>query len=94
MGQVTGDIENLNSHHEYVEDVAVVVIPDEVLSERICVYIKPAKGATITYFRTLGASVLQLPKIIELIDSIPLTKITKTDASALREDIKKRMIKD
>ena len=91
------EIENLIIAHPGVEDVAVIGMPDKVLGERICAYIKPASGAKpsfddiISFLRSRGASVLQLPERIEFIDSIPLTKVGKADKRALREDIKKRL---
>jgi non-ribosomal peptide synthetase component E (peptide arylation enzyme) len=91
------DIENLVSEHPGVEEVAVVGMPDEVLGERICAYIQPTRGSelsfeeVISFLKSKGASVLQLPERIEFVDRIPLTKVGKIDKKALREGIKKRL---
>jgi len=91
------EIEGLIIQHPDVEDVAVIGMPDKELGERACAYIKPVPGAKpslediISFLKSKGASVLQLPERIEFIDSIPLTKIGKADKKALREDIKKRL---
>ena len=91
------EIEKLIIAHPGVEDVAVIGMPDKELGEKICAYVRPASGSRpglddiISFLRTKGASVLQLPERIEFIDSIPLTKVGKADKRALREDIKKRL---
>lgn len=91
------EIENLVSQHPDVEDVAVVGMPDKELGERACAYIKPRAGAKptlegiVSFLKSKGASVIQLPERVELIDNIPLTKIGKADKKALREDLKKRL---
>ncbi len=62
--------------------------------------IRPAQGGNklsledlVTYLKGIGASVLQLPERLELIDSIPLTKVGKADKKALKEDIQKKLRK-
>jgi len=91
------EIEKLIIAHPGVEDVSVIGMPDRELGERICAYIKPASGSKpsfddiISFLRSKGASVLQLPERIEFIEDIPLTKVGKADKRALREDIKKRL---
>jgi 2,3-dihydroxybenzoate-AMP ligase/mycobactin salicyl-AMP ligase len=92
-----GGIERLVSSHPAVADVAVIGMPDKALGERICAYIQLKPGATlafdqlIAHLKSVGASVLQLPERLEIIESIPLTKIGKADKKALREDIKKKL---
>jgi 2,3-dihydroxybenzoate-AMP ligase/mycobactin salicyl-AMP ligase len=91
------NIENLISSHPGVTDVAVVGMPDKELGERVCAYIQPKRGVKlsfdeiISFLKNKGASVLQLPERVEVVESIPLTKVGKADKKALREDIKKRM---
>ncbi|MHB9150343.1 MAG: AMP-binding protein [Thermoleophilia bacterium] len=92
-----GGIENMMSGFAGIESVAVIGMPDPILGERICAYVQASPGATIefdeviTYLKSLGASVLQLPERLEVIDSLPLTKVGKCDKKALREDIKIRL---
>ena len=90
-------IERLIGSHPSVAEVAVIGMPDKVLGERICAYIRLKAGSTLTfdglvaYLRGIGASVLQLPERVEFIETIPLTNIGKTDKKALKEDIKKKL---
>ncbi len=92
-----GAIENLMSEYPAIESVAVIGMPDKVLGERICAYVKPRPGTKpafdelIGYLKSRGASVLQLPERIEFVDDIPLTNIGKADKKALRADIRERM---
>ncbi len=91
------EIEGLMSVHPDVQDVAVVGMPDKILGERTCAYIipKPGKKPTlqeiVTFLKGRGASVLQLPERVELVDELPMTKVGKVDKKALREDIKKKV---
>lgn len=90
-------IERLISSHPAVADVAVIGMPDKELGERICAYVQLKEGASlpfeelVAYLRGVGASVLQLPERIEIIDAMPLTKVGKTDKKILKEDIAKKL---
>jgi 2,3-dihydroxybenzoate-AMP ligase len=91
------EIEELIMANPAVEDVAVIGMPDKDLGERVCAYIKPTSGQRpslediVSFMKIKGASVLQLPERIELIDEIPLTKAGKHDKKVLRQDVKKRL---
>jgi 2,3-dihydroxybenzoate-AMP ligase len=90
-------IERLISSHPDIEEAAVIGMPDKVFGERICAYVCLKAGTTLTfsdliaYLKSIGASVLQLPERLEVIESIPLTKIGKADKKALKEDIKRKL---
>jgi len=92
------EIEELIITHPDVAQVSVIGMPDPVLSERICAYVQPKPGTRvsfediISFLKSKGASVLQLPERIEFMDSLPLTKANKVDKKPLREDIKKKLI--
>ena len=92
-----GEIEQLILTHPDVENASVIGVPDKELGERICAYVSLRIGKKleaqdiISFLKSKGASVLQVPERVEFIDSIPLTKLGKTDKKALREDIKKRL---
>ena len=90
-------IERLVSSHPAVAEVAVIGMPDRELGERICAYVKLKEGVRlsfeelVTYLKGIGASVLQLPERMEIIDAMPLTKVGKTDKKVLKEDIAKKL---
>lgn len=87
------EVEDLISGHPKVEQVSVVGMPDPVLGERVCAFIKPKKGETISFdelilfLKEKKTSVLYLPERIEVIDEIPLTNVGKIDKKQLRERI-------
>jgi 2,3-dihydroxybenzoate-AMP ligase len=91
------EIEGLISVYPDIQDVAVVGMPDKILGERTCAYIipKPGKKPTlqeiVAFLKEKGASVLQLPEKVELVEELPMTKVGKVDKKALREDIKKKI---
>ena len=90
-------IERLISSHSAVADVAVIGMPDKALGERICAYVQLKEGTRLSleelvaYLKGIGASVLQLPERLEIIDSIPLTKVGKADKKVLKEDIQRKL---
>jgi 2,3-dihydroxybenzoate-AMP ligase len=91
------DIEHRLSAHPWIDDAAVVGMPDTILGERICAYITTSPGTKLTFKEIIdflkgkGASIQQLPERIEFVEELPMTKIGKVDKKALREDIKKRL---
>jgi 2,3-dihydroxybenzoate-AMP ligase/mycobactin salicyl-AMP ligase len=91
------EIERLIIHHQDVEMIAVVPMPDPVMGERACAYIKAKAGAALTFekiisfLKSQGTSVLQLPERVEFIDTVPLTQTGKIDKRALVEDITKKL---
>ena len=93
------EIEHRLSAHPGIDESAVVGMPDAVLGERICAYVKVKPGVTLTFEETVaflkqnGASVQQLPERIEFISQLPMTKVGKVDKKALREDIKEKLEK-
>jgi 2,3-dihydroxybenzoate-AMP ligase/mycobactin salicyl-AMP ligase len=90
-------IERLIASHPDVTEAAVIGMPDQALGERICAYVTLREGASLSfqelvaYLKSIGASVLQLPERLEIIDAIPLTNVGKADKKVLREDIRKKL---
>ncbi|MDO8691615.1 MAG: AMP-binding protein [Dehalococcoidia bacterium] len=91
------EIENLIITHPAVHNVAVIGMPDPDMGERICAYIIPRPGQSIT-FQELSAFLLgkdiakfKLPERLELVSEFPLTNIGKVSKKDLREDIAKRL---
>lgn len=91
------EIESMMSEYPGLVDSAVVGMPDKILGERICAYVVVKPGAQVsleglvTHLKGKGASVLQLPERIEIIEEIPMTKVGKVDKKYLREVIKRKL---
>ncbi len=88
------EVEGLISHHPKVEQVAAVAMPDPVLGEKVCAFIKPKMGMRISFEEVIDflkekkASVLYFPERIEVVEEMPLTRVGKVDKGRLREEIK------
>jgi 2,3-dihydroxybenzoate-AMP ligase len=91
------EVEDLIGSHPKVEQVAAVGMPDPVLGERVCVFIKSRKEMKIsfeeiiTYLKEKKTSVLYLPERIEIIEEMPFTNVGKVDKKRLREEIKGKL---
>lgn len=92
------EIENLIMNHPDVEAVAVVGMPDPIMGEKACAYIQPRQGKQISleqiiaFLKDRGASVLQYPERVELIDSLPVVGAKGLiDKKALQADIRKKL---
>jgi 2,3-dihydroxybenzoate-AMP ligase/mycobactin salicyl-AMP ligase len=91
------EVEEMVAGHPKVEQAAAVGMPDPILGERVCAFVKPVKGERVTFeeiiafLRDRKTSVLYLPERIEFVEELPLTKVGKLDKKRLREEIRKRI---
>jgi non-ribosomal peptide synthetase component E (peptide arylation enzyme) len=91
------EIETLLSGHAGIALVAVIPMPDPVLGERVCAYIQPRPGASLSFEEIIAflkqqkVSLLHLPERIEFVDLMPVTKSEKIDKRALVEDVTKKL---
>jgi len=94
------EVEELISSHSKVVQAAAVGMPDPILGERVCAFIKPQRDVTISFEEIISflkekkTSVLYLPERIEIIEEIPLTNVGKVDKKRLREEIKEKLKKE
>lgn len=85
------EIENTLLGHPKVADAAAVAMPDEVLGERVCVYVVPKEGENVvlddltSFMKEKGMAVYKLPERMEIIDVIPRNPVGKILKSVLRE---------
>lgn len=90
-------VEEWITRHPGVANAAAVGMPDPVLGERICAYLKLKEGKSlafdelIAFLKHRGASVFVLPERIEIMNELPLTNIGKVDKKALRRDISEKL---
>lgn len=94
------EVEELISGHPKVAQVAAVGMPDRLLGERVCAFIKPKAGTSISFDEIISflkekkTAVLYLPERIEVIEEMPLTPVGKVDKRRLRETIETELGKD
>jgi len=91
------EVENLLLGHPVVLDAAAVAMPDETLGERLCVYVVPKPGETVTlesiksFMTEKGIAVYKLPERLEIIDAIPRNPVGKIRKNILRDEIKAKL---
>jgi 2,3-dihydroxybenzoate-AMP ligase len=91
------EVENLIYQLPGINQVAAVAMPDPALGERICVYVVPQSGRTVTLaeiragLEGMQIARFKLPERLVLVDELPSTKVGKVDKKALRADIAGRL---
>ncbi len=87
------EVENLILSHPAVRNAACVPMPDPVLGERMCAYIIPRSGATLTleelvgFLTGKGLAKFKLPERIELVPEFPISPFGKVSKLALTKRI-------
>lgn len=80
-----------------VSEVAAVAMADGMLGERVCVYVVPRDGETVTLdgireaLGAAGVARFKLPEHLVVVDELLTTKVGKIDKKALREDLSIRL---
>jgi 2,3-dihydroxybenzoate-AMP ligase len=91
------EVENLVYRLPAVAQVAAVAMPDAALGERVCVYVVPRPGATVTLgeiqasMDDAGVARFKRPEHLVLVEELVTTKVGKIDKKALRADIAQRL---
>ena len=94
------EVENLVYQLPDVRQVAAVAMPDDVLGERVCLYVvtKPGSSLTLEQIRAsmeeIGVARFKLPEHLVLVDELRSTKVGKIDKKALRSDIADRLTRE
>lgn len=94
------EVENLIIGHPKVEQVAAVAMPDPILGERVCAFIKPRGNETVTFEEILSflkdkkASVIYFPERIEILNEFPLTNVGKIDKKRLKQIVTEKLIQE
>jgi 2,3-dihydroxybenzoate---[aryl-carrier protein] ligase len=87
------EIENLILSHPAVLNVACVPMPDPVLGERMCAFVIPKPGRTLTlnelttFLLDKGLAKFKLPERLELTDDLPLSKFGKVAKNVLTRQL-------
>ncbi|PKN29587.1 MAG: hypothetical protein CVU64_07450 [Deltaproteobacteria bacterium HGW-Deltaproteobacteria-21] len=96
-GIIPSQIESLLLLHPGIRSAAVVAMPDSRLGEKACAYVTLKPGGSlnldeiVSFLKSKGAGVLQLPEHLVVVDTLPRTEIGKIDKKALQADIRNRV---
>ena len=91
------EIENLILSHPAVLNVACVPMPDPILGERMCAFVIPQPGMTLSlddivrFLLDKGIAKYKLPERLELVDNFPLSNIGKVSKFALTQLITEKL---
>jgi non-ribosomal peptide synthetase component E (peptide arylation enzyme) len=72
---------------------AVIGMPDQKLGEKLCAFVQPIEGNSITFndmishFKEIGMAVFEFPERFETVNGWPLTPINKINKRLLRAHI-------
>ncbi len=94
------EVETVASGHPGVADCAAVASPDEVLGERVCVFVvpldpdsPPTLADVVDFMSGQGIAIYKLPERMELIDAIPRNPVGKIVKKELRDRLKGLVVK-
>jgi len=91
------EIEDLLHSHPKIVKAAVIGMPDYRLGERVCAYVVPRAGQTITlaqvqrYLGDLKVMRYKIPERVEVVDELPLTPTGKVKKAPLVRDITEKL---
>ncbi|HEX7264263.1 MAG TPA: AMP-binding protein [Candidatus Dormibacteraeota bacterium] len=91
------EIENLILAHPAVLNVACVPMPDQVLGERMCAFVIPKPGRSLTlseltsFLTERGLAKFKLPERLELTDDLPLSKFGKVAKNVLTKQVAEKI---
>jgi acyl-CoA synthetase (AMP-forming)/AMP-acid ligase II len=91
------EVENMLFGNPKVLDVAAVAMPDEIIGERVCVYVVPRGEESIdleeirAFMKEKGIAAYKIPERLEIVSAIPRNPVGKILKKVLREDIKKKL---
>ena len=92
------EVENHILAHPDVENCAFVAMPDRVLGERGCAFVRTKPGKTLTLAglqaflkNERNISTFKLPERLEIVDAFPMTNVGKIDKKELRRTIAEKL---
>ncbi len=87
------ELESLLITHPKIEAVAVVPMPDPVMGETVCAYVKVSPGEELTFeevicfLKNKKIATYKLPERLELRESLPLKGTQKIGKASLKKEI-------
>jgi salicylate---CoA ligase len=94
------EIENFAYQFDGVSLAAAVAMPDSDLGERVCLYVVPKPGRTVTLtdvhdvMDRAGVAKFKFPERLITVDSLTTTKVGKIDKKQLRTDVARRLAEE
>ncbi|WP_238455991.1 (2,3-dihydroxybenzoyl)adenylate synthase [Azohydromonas lata] len=91
------EVENLILMHPAVQNVACVPMPDAALGEKMCAFVIPRRGATLTlpeltaFLLTHEIAKFKLPERLELMSDFPVSTFGKVSKKALGEMVAQKL---
>jgi acyl-CoA synthetase (AMP-forming)/AMP-acid ligase II len=91
------EVENMLLGHPRILDVAAVAMPDEMLGEKVCVYVVPREGQIVElaevagFMKEKGIASYKIPERLEVVSAIPRNPVGKVLKKDLRADIRKKL---
>jgi 2,3-dihydroxybenzoate-AMP ligase len=91
------EIENLILSHPAVLNAACVPMPDPVLGERMCAFVVPKSGQSLTlpeltaFLTDRGLAKFKLPERLEITDDLPLSKFGKVAKNVLTKQVAEKI---
>jgi acyl-CoA synthetase (AMP-forming)/AMP-acid ligase II len=91
------DIESLLDAHERIIQSALVPMPDDVLGERICLYVTLTPGPELSlgevcgYLEGMGVAKMRWPERLEIVEEMPMTPTKKITKATLVADIRTKL---
>jgi len=93
-------VEDLLMKHPRVMNTAVVGMPDHKLGERLCAFLQPKEGESVTFddvqqhMKEQGIGVFQWPERVIEVGGWPLTAVNKIDKRRLRAYITTQLFRE
>ena len=87
----SAEVEDIIKKHPKIMDAAVVGYPDERLGERVCAFVVPKPGESITLeevkelMKGSGVAIYKWPEKLVIVDQIPRNPLGKVQKSLLKE---------
>jgi non-ribosomal peptide synthetase component E (peptide arylation enzyme) len=91
------EVESILLEHPKVLDAAAVPMPDEILGEKVCVYVVPRGGEKVTlveltsFMKQKSIAAYKLPQRLEITEEIPKDRNGKILKNILKEDIRNKL---
>lgn len=91
------ELEDVLFTHPDIDEVAIVGMPDPIMQEKVCAYVIPKPGRTITFdelvsfLQRKNIAKQKFPERLEIVDKFPMTASGKVQKFILRQDIRKKL---